>query len=138
MCRGERAFFSVVFRGPYHLLCLWPSFHQDILEHIPCIFSFDLGQHSLEHLLLFNQKPCLNIATSLWQDILVLRGGYSSFFSGGLASYKLGCPSCFNKLGCPSCFNKPTTPLKKNLNKSCVGGARFFLVCVEGPLPSSR
>ena len=21
MCRGERAFFSVVFRGPYHLLC---------------------------------------------------------------------------------------------------------------------
>ena len=39
MCRGERGFRSTIFRGTYHL-CLWSSFHHDILGHIPCNYSF--------------------------------------------------------------------------------------------------
>ena len=119
------------------------------MQHTPCNFSIltktSCTTSSVQ--LLFPVASCLPVTghpfiKTSWNTLpatihscctLLPGGDYSSFFSRGLASYKLGCPSCFNiptdKLGCPSCFNIPTTPLKKNLNNSVPGGARIFRVC---------
>ena len=52
--------------------------------------------------------------------------GYQVFFQESWGSYKLGCPSL---------FNIPTTSLKKNLINHSQGGASFFRLIFQGPLP---
>ena len=89
---------------------------------------------------------CQTMIQASWTTLLATThscccqvGDYSSFFSGELASYILGCPSCFNiwpltswDVHLVSTYHPP--PWKKNLNRSCVGGARAFSVTLfRGP-----
>ena len=124
MCRGERAFFSYVFRGPYHLLC---RSSREVKTETMTMTKTKTKK---------NTKTRQNQAQDQDQDkekdprqdktkskTLLHGGGFSSFFPGGWGKYKLGCPSF---------FNIPTTPLKKNLNKCVSGGARAFFSSCSG------
>ena len=76
-------------------------------------------------------KLLLHLVARGWVLKFFVQGGWPltswdvHLASTNLASYKLGCPSC---------FNKPTTPLKKNLSNLWVGGSASFFVCCSRAL----
>ena len=139
MCRGERAFFSCVFRGPYHLLC-----HGALLSSRE-VKTEAKTKTKTKRKTKTRPRPRPRQRKRPRQDktknkTLLHGGGYSSFFPRGLGEVEVGMSILLQhtnlgeveigmsillqhtnwgewKLGCPSCFNMPTTPLKKNLNK---------------------